>query len=417
MNKYEIRAEEVLKKKEEYLKNREKKIHRNATVVASVACVGAVIALAVMFKSLFRPLDVSPVDPTFATNVTVEMTVAQGYDGKKIFIDAESENYGGYMTCYVNDNNEENTCNSSNKYGVVDKNGNVVVPPVYGNACAVSENSFIVERWNADKREAALVDKDGNILYDYFRGTIRPARYGEEIHVLLVETFSGNGFLIDTNGKPVLDMEFGSLRWAHTTGWDGYTPDELIAGISGDKYYLINYKGEILHVFGEEPKVKEDLGEGFNLMAAYRKYEGNYKTLLFGVSDKNGNEIVPCEYPTLYFTGDRFVCRDGDEQGLGPRDIVVIYDTDGNVVCEGGKFSLVTIDYGAETGIGIDFNEIKWDDETMMSLGGTWVIDKNGNKLSDEYDKINKNPDGTYTAYYDKQSETHLLDANGKIIE
>lgn len=417
MNKYEIRAEAVLKKKEEYLRNREKKIHRTATVIASVACVGAVIALAAMFKTLLRPLEALPSDPTWNTKVTVDMTVALGYEGKKIFIDTESKNYGEFKTCYVNDKNEENAHNESNKFGVIDKNGNVVVPPVYGNAFAVGENRFIVEKWNKGSHEAALVDKDGNIIYDYFRGYLLPDRYGEEIHVMIVDTFEGDDFLIDTNGKRALDIEFGWLHWAHTTGWDGYNPGETIAGISNGKYYLINYKGEVVHIFGEEPTVKDPLGEGFNLIAAYRSYDGKYSTLLFGVSNKNGEVIIPCEYPTLYFTGDRFVCRDGDEQGLGPRDIVVIYDTQGNVVCEGGKFSLVTIEYGAETGIGIDFNKIEWSDEMSTSLGGNWVIDKNGNKLSDEYDRITKNSDGTYTAYYDKLSKTHLLDANGKIIE
>ena len=412
MNKYEIRAEAVLEKKEKYLRERERKIHRTVTVIASVACVGAVIAVAAMFKTLLRPIDVLPHEPTRNTTVTVDMTVALGYEGKKIFIDTESKNYGEFRTCYVNDNNEEDARNESNKFGVIDKNGNVVVPPVYGKAYAVGEDRFIVEKWNNGQPESALVDKDGNIIYGYFIGYLLPDRYGEEIHVMIVDTFEGDDFLIDTNGKRVLDIEFGTLYWAHTTGWDGYNPDETVAGISNGKYYLINYKGEIVHIFGEEPTVKESLGEGFNLIAAYRN-----KRLCFGVSNKNGEEIIPCEYPTLYFTGDRFVCRDGDEQGLGPHDIAVIYDTDGNVVCEGGKFSLVTIEYGAETGIGTDFNEIEWSDELMVSLGGNWVVDKNGNKLSDEYDRIEKNSDGTYTAYYADLSKTHLLDSYGKIIE
>ncbi len=413
MNKYEMRAESVLKKKEEYMKKREKRINRTVTIIASAACVAAVIAVAAMFRSIVHPIDVSPVNPTSGTRVTVEMTVASGYKGKTIFIDTESKNYDGFMTCYVNDNNEENVHNELNKFGVIDNDGNIVVPPVYDKAYAVGENCFIVERWNAGSGEAALVDKDGNIIFDYFRGSLLPAHYGKEVRVLIVDTFEGNDFLIDTSGKSVLDIEFEDIFWAQTTGWDGYNPDETIKGISNGKYYLINYKGEIVHVFGEEPTVKESLGEGFNLTALYRRRDG----LLFGVSNENGEEIIPCEYPTLYFTGDRFVCRQGDEQGLGPDDVVVIYDTQGNIVCEGGKFSLVTIDYGAETGIGVDFNEIEWNDEMMMSLGGIWVIDKNGNKLSDEYDRIEKNPDGTYTAYYDNSGKKHLLDAYGKIIE
>ncbi len=417
MNKYEIRAEAVLKKKEEYLKNREKKIQKTASIVAAAACVGAVIAVAVMFKSLFRPIAALPPEPSQTINATVEMTVAMGYNGKTVFIDTESRNYGSYMTCYINDINEADVNNESNRFGVIDKDGNIVVPPEYSKAYAVDGNSFIVERWNAGSRESALIDKDGNIIFDYFKGGLLPAYYGEEVYVLIVDTFSGNDFLIDTNGNRIIDIEFEDLFWAQTTGWDGYDSDEIIKGISNGKYYLINYKGEIVNAFGDEPIIKESFGEDFNLMAVYGNYTGNYKTLLFGVNDKNGNEIIPCKYLTLYFTGDRFIGRQGDEQGLSPDDIVVIYDTQGNIVCESGKFSLVTIEYGADTGIAVDFNECEWDDDGSFSIGGNWVVDKNGNKLSDEYDRIDKNSDGTYTAYYDRRSKTHLLDENGNIIK
>ena len=120
-------------------------------------------------------------------------------------------------------------------------------------------------------------------------------------------------------------------------------------------------------------------------------------------------------YNSLCFTGDRFIGRRGANQGLDPHDIAVIFDTRGNIVCESGVFLDIIFEYGAETGVGIALGE--WDDEKMVSTGGCWVIDKNGNKLSGEYDSIGKNDDGTYTAYYDGQTKSHILDANGNIIE
>ncbi len=421
MNKYEMRAEAVLKKKEEYLRKRERKLNRAVTVLASAACVAVVVAVATVFRNLISPIDifVVPTDNPSVTDgeteFTHEITVAQGYDGRKIFIYAEQENYGEFRTCYVNDKNEQDPYDESSRFGVVDKERNIVVPPLYDYAFAAGENRFVVERWNADNREAALVDKDGKIIFDYFRGSILPVFYGKEVQVLIIEAFGGNYLLIDTNGKSVLDIDFEDISYAHTTGWAGYDSDELIRGISNGKYYLINYKGEIVQIFGEEPTVKESYGDGMNLTAAYRPYMGNYKTLLFGACDDSGREIVPCYFPTLYYTGDRFIGRRGDEQGLGHTDIAVIYDTEGNLVCESGRFHHISIDYGAETGIGVVLGE--WDDELMVNVGGCWVIDKNGNKLSEEYDRIEKNPDGTHTAYYDRQSKTHLLDAYGKIIE
>lgn len=420
MNKYEMRAEAVLKKKEEYLQKREKKLNRAVTVLASAACVAVVLAVASVFRNLISPINVfvvptdNPSATDGATEFTHEMTVAQGYNGRKIFIYAEQENYGEFRTCYVNEKDEQDPYDESNRFGVVNAEGEIVVPPQYYRAYAVGENRFVAERKNNGYTESALITSDGKVLFGFFKGYLIPVNYGSEVHVLIADVTGGNGVLIRTDGSRVYDFEFDSLDIAHTTGAAGYESEELVKGIYNDKYYLINYKGETVSVFDESPKIKKPLGNGMNLTAAYRHYSGNYKTLLFGACDDSGKEVVPCEYASLFFTGDRFIGRRGDEQGLGPADVAVIYDTEGNLVCESGSFHHISIDYGAETGIGVVLGE--WDNELMVSIGGCWVIDKNGNKLSDEYDRIEKNPDGTYTAYYDKQSKTHLLDANGKII-
>lgn len=410
MNKYEIRAEAVLNKKQAYMTARKKRIRNVTTAVTSVACAAVACAAVFVFRSSLDSAENYPTLIPVATHTTESPT---GFDGKKLYIYEEEENYGNFKTCYVNEDNEENPDSATKRFGVLGISGELAVPPIYDRALAVGENSFVVERKGTNGTESALIDSDGKIIFGYFKGYILPVYYGKEIHVLIVDR-TENDLLIDTSGKSVLDVVFEDISYAHTTGWAGYDSDELISGISNGKYYLINYKGEIVHVFGEEPTVKEALGEGFNLIAAYKPYQGNYKTLLFGVCNENGEVIIPCEYPTLYFTGDRFVCRQGEEQGLNPDDIVVIYDTQGNVVCESGIFCFVSIDYGAQTGIGAAFPE--WDYEGSFCIGGHWVIDKNGKKLSDEYDRIEKNPDGTYTAYYDRQSKKHLLDANGKII-
>lgn len=412
MNKYETRAEAVINKKQAYMAKRKKRIRGITTAVASVTCAAVACAAVFVFRS---SLDSANNNPTLIPVSTQAQEKPSGYDGKKIYIFDEEENYGDFKTCYINENNEENPYSELNRFGVLGVSGELAVPPIYDRALAAGENCFIVEKEGTNGTESALVDSDGNILFGYFRGNILPVFYDKEVHVLIVDTVENNDFLIDTSGKNIIDIDFEDLSYAHTTGWEGYNSDELIKGIGNGKYYLIDYKGEIVHVFGDVPTVKESLGEGFNLTAVYKSYQGNYKTLLFGVSNENGEEIIPCEYPTLYFTGDRFVCRQGEEQGLNPDDIVVIYDTQGNVVCESGIFNLVSIDYGAQTGIGVVFPE--WDYENSFSIGGHWVIDNNGKKLSDEYDRIEKNPDGTYTAYYDRQSKSHLLDSNGIIIE
>lgn len=420
MNKYELRAQAVLKKKEEYLKKREARFHKAVTVVAFAACISVVIGAAAAVKNHVRPVDSGilsePTESYYWLTETLAASPAKTYNGKAVFVAREEENYSGYMTCYINPSDEENPHNEKNSYGVMSTQGEIVVPPVYSNAYAAGENCFVVEKRNEkDETLSALTDLNGTIIFDYFRGSIRPVTYGEDVYVLIAEGFEGKDVLIKTDGTPAINIEFENLTYAHTAGAPrGYEADELILGAYNNEIYVINYKGEITGVYGNEPEIRKALGDGFNLTAAYRNYQGNYKTLLFGVSDKNGKEIIPCEYISLYFTGERFICRRGDELSLNPDDVVVICDTDGYVVCESGIYHSVSIEYGAETGIGVRLGE--WDDENSFSVGGCWIIDKNGNKLSDEYDRIDKNADGTYTAYYNKHSKIHHLDENGKII-
>lgn len=94
----------------------------------------------------------------------------------------------------------------------------------------------------------------------------------------------------------------------------------------------------------------------------------------------------------------------GDKQGLV--EIMALY-SDSLVSFINGFVH----DYGIATVCG------EWDDELMASVGGNWIIDKDGNKISAEYDKIIRNDNETYTAYFDGYTQTHTLDKYGKVIE
>lgn len=411
MNKYEARAEAVLRKREEYNKKRAEKFNRAVKITAAVAaCVAVIVSVEFALKYLVKKPIATEVVPKPTENITA--TLRYAYNGKTVFVSKEIKNRGDYVTCYINDADEENPYNENNSYGVMSLQGEIVVPPVYNKAFAVSENCFVVEKRNGNNDTvSALTDSEGKVLFDFFIGYIRAIPYGEDVFVLIAEGFEGKDILIKTDGTPAIDIGFENLTYAHTASIPhGFEKDEFIFGIYNNEIYLISYKGEIKGIYGEKPRIKKSLGNGLNLTAAFKD-----KTLLLGACDSMGNEIVPCDYNSLCFTGDRFIGRRGANQGLDPHDIAVIFDTRGNIVCESGVFLDIIFEYGAETGVGIALGE--WDDEKMVSTGGCWVIDKNGNKLSGEYDSIGKNDDGTYTAYYDGQTKSHILDANGNIIE
>ena len=79
MNKYEMRAEEVLKKKEEYLKKRENKMRIAVTFFATAACIAAIVGVAAAFNSIVRPPATQQI----------------------IYVYAEAKNYGNFRTFYV----------------------------------------------------------------------------------------------------------------------------------------------------------------------------------------------------------------------------------------------------------------------------------------------------------------------------
>lgn len=422
MNKYEIRAESVLKKREEYYKRldaRNKKIVKTAIAAVSTA---VIICVSLVVKNgLSSSVDVKPSTGNTENSVEVTLTQAQKqpekYNGKLIFIDTNEKNYGEYKTCYVNINDDEDPNNESNHYGVIDFKGELVVPPVYSRAYSAGENRFVVEKTAENsERMSALIDNEGKIVFDYFRGSLLPIEWENKVSVLIADAFSNSDYLINTHGEKVLNIGFESLFYSYTAvAGKGFDAGEMIKGIYNDEYYLINFKGEIVGIYNESPKVKKALSENLDLVAAYKIYQGNYKTLLFGVSDKNGKEIIPCDFTSVYYVGDRIIGRRGEEQGLDYSDVAVIYDLSGNLLCDRDVYHSIAIDYGADTGIGIVMGE--WNEETASVVGGYWVIDKNGQKLSAEYDKIIKNSNKTYTAYYDNCSKYYILDEYGNIVK
>ena len=90
MNKYEMRAEAVLKKREEYNIKRAEKANRAVKIVAAVAACIAVVA-SVEFASKY--LVKKPIAPEVVPKPTesVAATLQYAYNGKPVFVSKEIE--------------------------------------------------------------------------------------------------------------------------------------------------------------------------------------------------------------------------------------------------------------------------------------------------------------------------------------
>lgn len=145
--------------------------------------------------------------------------------------------------------------------------------------------------------------------------------------------------------------------------------------------------------------------------------------LKFGVTDGLSN-IIPCEYNEISFLSEkRFLAVKGETQRLESSETPVIYDDKGNIICGEGIFTYVAFEKRngvyEQTGIGA------YNKNGDLRQADYWVIDQNGNKLSEAYTSIERvvstNPQEAYYAVRidsgDLYMDSYRLDSRGKVLE
>ena len=89
MNKYEARAEAVLKKREEYNIKRAEKANRIIRITAVTASFAVVAGIGIFFnRQIKKPLPPEVV-PNVTQGATQSATIASAYNGKPVFISKE----------------------------------------------------------------------------------------------------------------------------------------------------------------------------------------------------------------------------------------------------------------------------------------------------------------------------------------
>ena len=92
MNKYEARAEAVLKKREEYNQKRAASMRRIVGVTASVACVAVILGIGFAMKSIIRPVNPDVTNASGTSEIVVTAQAEIAYNGKTVFVSKEIEN-------------------------------------------------------------------------------------------------------------------------------------------------------------------------------------------------------------------------------------------------------------------------------------------------------------------------------------
>ncbi|NMP37099.1 MAG: hypothetical protein GX051_03095, partial [Clostridiales bacterium] len=179
---------------------------------------------------------------------------------------------------------------------------------------------------------------------------------------------------------------------------------------SGSNKYLLDFNGKTIFTYSEQPQPVLNLPNS-SLVKTTALANGR---VCFGVADKSGKTIVPCEYYQLSLIGKtRIYVQQGYPGGFEAGDKAAIYDTDGKIVCPYGRFLGIQYkhDYKsgttASTGIAYELNDGGKAPELC------YLVNQDGKKLTGAYESLNANDDGSFTAV--KDGKTVTLTADGKV--
>lgn len=329
--------------------------------------------LLVMFISLTLLLVISSCDSKEPSVMsTTEMTNENVYS-TNIYIDSLSDAGFGYKYCY----NKESM---SGDVGIAKENGSILLNPAYVSVHAVSKDRFIARKFIEQSPHSALVNENGKEIIAFFRGEIRRINNVSDgaDPILSVEPFGEKAYFADLNGQKVVDYEFKGT---------GFTENGLIYGYTDTEYYMFDDYGNLLCSV-EEGKTEELFPISNEYSMQIKHCGSGFK---FGVKNSKGAEIIPCEYDEIHLVSDdRFVARIGETQSVEPDNIVRIFDEKGTQLSEDGEFNSITFD---ESGYGVACKtEMSVNDPKMKY----WVINKDGKKVSDEYDSIQIKENGEF---------------------
>lgn len=305
-----------------------------------------------------------------------------------VFIDTESDAGFGLRYCYSNET-------LSGKIGIADKDGHILSNPNYLSIDPIAKNRFIARKFIDNSANSALIDENGKEIIPFFRGEINIINFtdnhGEEA-ILSVEPYKEGKTFVNLDGIKIIEKTFSTAN---------FTEIGLFYGKTNGEYFFFDNSGKfVCSVKENEIAELKDLKNGYILLV---QNHGRYYR--YGLKKAGGEQFIPCEYNEIDVVSDNiFVARIGDPQGLDLHDITRIYDGEGNQLSKDGEFHIAYYEKDAEYGVA-----------TKLAIGGIddyiktyWIIDSKGQRVSENYDKI-ENKDGAFYGTKDGKAEKIIL--------
>lgn len=300
------------------------------------------------------------------------------------------------------------------KYGLMDKNGKVIIPCQYDDILTLTEepNLIAVKKDN----QWGFVDKNNS--------TIIPFVYEQVWHF-------HNGFakirnnqqygIIDLTGKIIIPTQYQWLSDANEQGVMVFKQDNLFGLINKDNQIVREAKSEKIADFNhiiiqkqtvsinktvEENSPQEKQAD--NMEYDFEKIDGKYvisenilanKTVIitennqYGLADATGKIILPVEYNYIsVISEDRFKIQKNKQYGIA--------DSQGNIIFP------VEYEYIAEFKDGLAY--------FRKTNGEYGVVDLDGNILAPMYSNVSEFKNGL--AKVEKDGDKGLVNLQGKLV-
>lgn len=296
---------------------------------------------------------------------------------------------------------------------------------IYHNAEAITPHRYLVVKDSGNLYTCGIVDEDNNVIIDFntyedigaYTLTGDPEDEKNEIVYMIVTDnmdVCNDYYLLDKNGEPI-----DGKRWdfLYTIGRAG--DGAVIYACLGDKKYSLDEKGNIVYDYQKQgPKHIKSFDNGNLNIVGEECFGIDGGTVLYGLTDKNGNFILETEYFGItVIDKDRILVMKNGYQSIED-SIFDIIDSKGSVISdeEYQRILFYTedgINY-SENGIGINVLGYGYGGEIILAY---YIIDRDGRKISGCYRYLDFKDMNTFEASFDSSSEGGFLtDMNGFVI-
>lgn len=293
----------------------------------------------------------------------------------------KSENYDGYD--YIGTYSDNGWCSfySGGKYGYMDREGNVVLPPTYYRAGTFSEKGLAIAGDDYFHGLGIINEKGEYVVEPEYEDI----RYDSDIDCYFTRNSDGNG-LIDSEGNILLECNNRSLK---------YFPKAHIFAV-GHKYM-----DENLNVLFESKYLAAGYSPVMKMFYFRMDDPDNRSEFLYGVMDDQGNILIEPGKDSLYF----------DYNGL-----LVIGKDDNYEVYTSENGSLTLVMSGVDT---VSFYPIG--DQSFYvkkeSDGLEYYYDKTGNKVSDEgFAEAETYFEGNYGIVYCSDEQFAVISSDLEVV-